>query len=81
MLNLGSGVGSSVLEVVAAAERPIGRPVPHEAVARRRGEPEALYADTERAKDVLGWTARLGLDEILSSAWAWHSNHLDGYAD
>jgi UDP-glucose 4-epimerase len=50
-------------------ERAIGRPVPYEAVARRPGDPVALYADTARAKEVLGWTARLGLDEILASAW------------
>jgi UDP-glucose-4-epimerase GalE len=81
VLNLGTGVGSSVLEVLASAERAIGRPVPYEAVARRPGDPVALYADTARAKEFLGWTARLGLDEILASAWAWHSTHLDGYAD
>jgi UDP-glucose-4-epimerase GalE len=81
VLNLGTGVGSSVLEVLEAAERAIGQPVPHVTVARRPGDPVALYADTSRAKEFLGWTAGLGLDEILASAWAWHSTHLDGYDD
>ncbi len=81
VLNLGTGVGSSVFEVLGAAERVIGRPVPHELVARRPGDPVALYADTARSEEVLGWTARLGLEEILASAWAWHSTHLDGYDD
>ena len=81
VLNLGTGVGSSVFEVLAAAERVIGRPVPHELVARRPGDPVALYADTARSREVLGWTAEHGLDEILASAWAWHSTHIDGYGD
>jgi UDP-glucose-4-epimerase GalE len=81
VLNLGTGVGSSVLEVLGAAERVIGQPVPHKTVGRRPGDPVALYANTNRAQKVLGWTAGLGLDEILASAWAWHSTHLDGYND
>ena len=81
VLNLGTGVGSSVFEVLAAAERVIGYRVPHELVARRPGDPVALYADTSRSEKVLGWTAELGLDEILASAWAWHSTNLDGYGD
>ncbi len=80
-LNLGTGVGSSVSEVLRAAERVIGRPVPHRLVGRRPGDPVALYADTSRSRDVLGWTAGRGLDDILESAWAWHSTHLDGYGD
>jgi UDP-glucose-4-epimerase GalE len=79
-LNLGTGVGSSVLEVLAAAEKVTGKPVPHELTARRPGDPVALFSDTRRANEILGWKAQFGLDEIVSSAWAWHSSHLDGYA-
>jgi UDP-glucose 4-epimerase len=78
--NLGTGVGSSVLEVLAAAERVTGKPVPHELVGRRPGDPVALYSDTNKASEVLGWKAQSGLDDIVASAWAWHSTHLDGYA-
>jgi len=45
------------------------------------GDPVALYADTALSREVLGWTARRGLDEMLASAWAWHSMHLDGYGE
>jgi UDP-glucose-4-epimerase GalE len=72
-LNLGTGVGSSVREVLAAAERAAGRPVPHEDAPRRPGDPVALWADNTRARDTLGWEAQYGLDEIVSSAWQWHS--------
>jgi UDP-glucose 4-epimerase len=81
VVNLGTGVGSSVFEVLSAAEKAIGRPVPHELAARRPGDPVALFADNRRARDLLGWIPELGLDEILSSAWSWHSNHLLGYED
>jgi UDP-glucose-4-epimerase GalE len=77
--NLGTGVGSSVLEVLAAAERATGRPVPHEMAGRRSGDPVALFSDTTKASAILGWKAQTGLDDIVASAWAWHSTHLDGY--
>jgi UDP-glucose 4-epimerase len=76
---LGTGVGSSVFEVLAAAERVIGRSVPYELAERRAGDPVALFSDTRRASDILGWEAQSGLDDIVASAWAWHSTHLDGY--
>jgi UDP-glucose 4-epimerase len=72
-------VGSSVLEVLEAAEKIIGRPVPHELTGRRSGDPVALFSDTRRANEVLGWNAESGLEDIVASAWAWHSSHLDGY--
>jgi UDP-glucose-4-epimerase GalE len=78
-VNLGTGVGSSVLEVLAAAERAIGHPVPHELTARRPGDPVALFSDIRGAKEILGWEASTGLDDIVASAWAWHSTHLNGY--
>jgi UDP-arabinose 4-epimerase len=70
VLDLATGVGSSVLEVLAAAERVIGRPVSHEvAVAPRRpGAPVAFYADTALPREVLGWTTQRGLDEMSASA-------------
>jgi UDP-glucose-4-epimerase GalE len=79
--NLGTGVGTSVFEILAAAERVIGRPIPHEVTGRRAGDPVALFADNRRPKELLHWTPDRALDEILGSAWAWHSTHLDGYDD
>ena len=81
VVNLGTGIGSSVLEVLAAAERIAGRPVPHELAPRRPGDPVALYADDTKCKRVLGWSGERTLDEIIASAYAWHSTHLDGYGD
>jgi UDP-glucose-4-epimerase GalE len=75
-LNLGTGTGYSVREVLAAAERVTGRAVPRREIGRRPGDPAILVADARRAREVLGWTPRLsGLDDILASAWAWHRQH------
>jgi UDP-glucose 4-epimerase len=74
ILNLGSGRGFSVLEVVAAAERALGRPVPSTVGERRPGDPPTLVAAVDRARDVLGWTPdRSSLEEMVGSAWAWRS--------
>jgi UDP-glucose-4-epimerase GalE len=71
-LNLATGQGHSVREVIAAAERVTGRRVPRREVARRPGDPPALVADASRARAVLGWTPHLSdLDTILATAWAW----------
>jgi UDP-glucose-4-epimerase GalE len=72
-VNLGTGIGSSVREVLAAAEKAAGRPVPAIDSPRRPGDPIALWADNARAQELLGWDARYGLDEIVTSAWQWHS--------
>lgn len=78
-LNVGTGVGSSVLDVIHATERISGQPVPVETVERRAGDPVSTYADPSRIAAVLGWRATRDLDDIISSAWQWHSTHLDGY--
>ncbi len=78
-LNVGTGVGSSVLDVIRSAERVSGRPVPYEIVARRAGDPVSTFADPTRIRSVLGWESTRSLDQIVESAWRWHSTHLDGY--
>ena len=75
-LNLGTGHGSSVLEVLAATQRVSGKPVPHEIVSRRPGDPAVVFADSGLAERVLGWKATRGLDEIIASAYAWHSRNI-----
>ena len=79
-VNVGTGVGTSVLEVIAATEQVSGRTVPWRGVARRAGDPVRSFADPRHAHELLGWRARLGLEEIIASAWRWHSTHPDGYA-
>jgi UDP-glucose 4-epimerase len=81
ILNLGTGTGSSVFEVIEAARRASGLDIEPELVGRRAGDPVELYADAGRAKELLGWVARFGLDDIVTSAWQWHSTHPDGYGD
>jgi len=73
-LNLGTGSGHSVREVIAAAERITGRRIARRETARRAGDPPVLVAEASRAREVLGWTPKLSdLDTILTTAWAWHN--------
>ncbi len=72
-VNLGTGVGSSVMDVIHATETVAGRSVPHEIVGRRAGDPSATYADPRRGEEVLGWRAAQGLAEIIDTAYRWHS--------
>jgi len=70
-INLGTGCGHSVLEVIRAAERATGRPVRRKIGPRRPGDPPILVADPAKAQRVLGWTAQRNLTDIVSSAWRW----------
>lgn len=78
-INLGTGVGSSVYEVLEATERAGGMRVPRVVVDRRPGDPSQVFADNRRARKLLGWQPVYGLEEIVESAFRWHSTHLDGY--
>lgn len=69
--NLGTGKGSSVLEVVESFERVSGNKLNYKIVSRREGDITAAYADTTLANDELGWKAKLSLDDALRSAWNW----------
>jgi UDP-glucose-4-epimerase GalE len=69
--NLGTGEGVSVGQVLDATARVTGRPVPHVMAARRPGDPAAVWADPRAAARELHWRARLGLDDIITSAWRW----------
>jgi UDP-glucose-4-epimerase GalE len=72
-LNVGTGSGTSVREVVRVTEEVSGRHVPVVETDRRPGDPAAIWADVRLAERTLGWRSKLGIDEILSSAWRWHS--------
>ena len=71
-LNLGTGDGYTVLEVLDAIARATGRPVPYDVSPRRAGDAVALTADPTKVRAVLGWTPQHGLDDIVSSAWNFH---------
>ena len=69
--NLGTGTGSSVLEVIAAFEKVSGQKLPYKIVDRREGDVISAYANTDKANTVLGWTAKSTLEEAMESAWKW----------
>ncbi|WP_396155562.1 UDP-glucose 4-epimerase GalE [Flavobacterium sp.] len=69
--NLGTGRGSSVIEVISAFEKVSGQKLPYKIVGRREGDVIAAYANTDKANTVLGWKAKSSLEEALSSAWNW----------
>lgn len=69
--NLGTGTGSSVLEVINAFEKVSGKKLPYKIVGRREGDITSAYANTDKANQVLGWKAELSLEESLASAWKW----------
>jgi len=77
--NLGTNNGQTVMQIIEAAKKVTGRNIPVEMSGRREGDPNALVADASLIKKELGWKAKRGIDEIVSSAWKWHSSHPDGY--
>ncbi len=78
-VNLGTGRGHSVLEVVAAYARASGRAVPYEIRPRRPGDVAACWADPARARELLGWQAQHGLDRMCSDSWRWQVMNPRGY--
>lgn len=81
ILNLGTGHGSSVKEVIDTAREVSGVDIPVQYADRRPGDPVALYADRAKAQQALGWQPRYDLREIIASAWRWHSTHPNGYRE
>ncbi len=76
--NLGTGSGTTVLQLLAAASEAVGSPIPHEVAERRPGDIEASWADCTRARDELGWQARRDLAEMLRDHWNFARRHTDG---
>jgi len=70
-VNVGTGTGASVQELISMVEKVTGKSVPHKKVARRPGDPPALVANPGKAQQLLGWKATRGLEEIVSTAWNW----------
>lgn len=77
--NLGTGQGYSVLEMIHAFEQASGVKIPYEIVARRAGDIAECWANPELAKTELGWTAKLGLDDMMKDTWRWQSANPNGY--
>lgn len=79
-VNLGTGQGYSVLDVIKAFEQASGRTIAHQIVDRRPGDVAECYADPSRAKAELGWSATRGLPEMCADSWRWQSNNPQGFA-
>ncbi len=79
-INVGTGTGSSVLDVVAAAAKAVGTEIPYDIVDRRAGDVPCVYADTSTAREILGWEARFDLDDMCRDHWNWQRQNPDGYA-
>ncbi len=80
-VNLGTGRGYSVLELVRAFEKASSRVIPYDLVARRPGDIDACYADSSLARDQLGWHARRDLDAMCVDSWRWQSMNPAGFAE
>ena len=79
--NVGTGVGVTVKELIAAAREVTGHPIPAELTPRREGDPPELYADASKAAAELGWQARFtDIRRTLETAWKWHRSHPRGFA-
>jgi UDP-glucose 4-epimerase len=78
-VNLGTGRGSSIREVLAVARKVTGREFPAEDAPRRAGDPARLVASNALAREKLGWAPTRSLEDIIASAWKWHSGHPEGY--
>ena len=82
IFNLGNGVGFTVKEVIDTAREVTGHPIPAKTTPRRAGDPAQLIASSEKARTVLGWhPEHADLREIIETAWNWHKNHPNGFAD
>ena len=78
-VNLGTGRGYSVLEMVAAFSQASGRPVPYEIVERRPGDVASCYADPAHANAVLGWEAQRGIEQMCADHWRWQKQNPEGF--
>lgn len=81
-INLGNGNGHSVRDVIETAEKVTGRQISTAVKPRRSGDPSKLVADSQKAREVLGWNPKYSeLEQIIESAWKWHKAHPQGYQD
>ncbi|MEA3287122.1 MAG: UDP-glucose 4-epimerase GalE [Candidatus Marinimicrobia bacterium] len=80
-VNLGTGSGYSVLELIKAFEKVCGKSVAYQVVGRRSGDIAQCYADTHKAADLLSWKATRGIEEMCEDSWRWQSNNPQGYGN
>ena len=81
VFNLGTGTGYSVLDMVEAFGKAVGKPIPHVIGPRRPGDVTIYMADPSLAKEEMGWEANMTLDDMCSDAWRWQTKNPNGYGD
>lgn len=79
IFNLGTGKGTSVLQLVEAFEKISGKKIPYEIVSRRPGDLATVFAKTDLAKSLLGWSAQFDIDRMCADSWRWQSQNPNGY--
>ncbi len=80
IFNLGTGQGTSVLEVVQAFSEACGRDLPYKICPRRAGDVAAVYGDASKAERMMGWKAKFNIKDMCRDSWRWQSNNPDGFA-
>ena len=78
-INLGTGLGYSVLDVITTFENVTGKKIPYEIVGRRSGDIDSCFADPSNAKKILNWESSKGLEEMCEDSWRWQSRNPNGY--
>ncbi len=81
IFNLGTGKGYSVLDIVKAFSKAYGKELPYKIAPRRPGDLAVCFSDPTKAKEVLGWEAKRGIDDMCRDSWNWQSNNPNGYDD
>ena len=80
-INLGTGKGTSVLELVNAFIKTTGQPVPYSIAPRRPGDIASCYASSDKAKHLLGWQAQFDIERMCADTWRWQNQNPNGYDD
>lgn len=81
IFNLGTGIGYSVLDIIHAFSKAVGRDIPYVIAPRRPGDIATCYSDPAKAEKILGWKAEKNLDDMCMDAWRWQSKNPDGYGE
>ena len=79
IFNLGTGTGTSVLQIIEAFSKACGHEIPYVIEARRPGDVTANYADCSKARDLMGWEAKFNIEDMCRDSWNWQSHNPDGY--
>ncbi|MGJ0321450.1 GDP-mannose 4,6-dehydratase [Aliarcobacter cryaerophilus] len=78
-INIGTGIGYSVLDMIKAFEKASGQKIPYKLVPRRAGDIATCYSNPQKAKEILDWEAKFNLEDMCKSSWNWQNKNPKGY--